>query len=440
MVINDKLLNFIDKLPKCKLGIINELQVIQEGLHSDGLSVVIPNNLNIDVVDILLFEIIPIEDMQNCSKGIIQLFEDFKIARYPFITNVKKIKSVLQNVGVSIFRRSHSTLGLIDMKYSNNLIRYKYIKHLFLDLHHYLESNIIISIRITPSPEFANKFKELCLKAYTDKLIVDFKDINLLKTPFLRRYTRQPKQVAKKEDFFDLFLEIKYQAIQLLKKYFQGYFMKHNTICPSIEVFLIEELKNQKKETKKRTINLFWQSFNFQKESFRNYVDKKNKYVIVFPDSFGKHEIVAHPLKIGVYKRKKTALKAKKEFVRQISTHIGGWINVLGVIWVVETIIFNFDKLFAIFQRKVFDSSKKISIQKLFYLRQHLSYELRLYERISSEFTDERLFDFLNFHDLPIFRRSIDSQDSKHSFSRDLIDHIKYLISKLNTRESGDGA
>lgn len=441
------LLESAAKLPKFRGGIVANLQVIGEHRKKGVFSVAKPDGVVLEFLHLWILETFLIGDLDELRHGLQSLFGDFSKTRYIIPPKAKRedIDEAFKRIGKSLLSLSLHRIGFIDVLGNKEKVKGKrnWIENFNVSVHHFSPSFVTVSFGVEPTATFKKIVQDVLLEDVPDR--VEFKLPKSLKQLKLWFTFPECSQLfsthVKRELIENLMLELKFEAIEIIKQYLKGIFIKSNFQIPSIELYLEQSSISQKAEPNQseaeKKSQLFWDSIGMSKRDLGYFRNEQDGLGIFLP-YWHSEDLIDKPFKILVDKAKVVEnQKSSNEMHRRIIHETGFYIEALTPILIIQELLqhilkenVSISKL--LLNRVSFKASffKRHTFKKLILLKQKINDLYLLFKRIKLEFKADWIKIKTKNSGLPILlnNSSIAKQSNESDFLTRVINQVKYEI------------
>ena len=441
------LLESAAKLPKFQGGIVANLQKIDEHRKKDVFSVSKPDGVDLEFLHLWILETFLIGELDELRHGLQNLFGDFSKTRYiiPPKAEREDIDEVFKRIGKSLLGLSLHRIGFIDVLGNKEKVKGKrnWIENFNVSVHHFSPSFVAVSFGVEPTTAFKKIIHDVLSEDVPGR--VEFKlpkSLKQLKLWFtFPSYSQLFSTHVKRELIENLMLEFKFEAIEIIKQYLKGIFIRSGFQIPSIELYLEQSSISQKAEPNQseaeKKSQLFWDSIGMNKRDLGYFRSEQNDIGIFLPYWHSK-DLIDKPFKILVDKAKVVEnQKGTNDIYHKIIHEKEYYIEALTPILIIQELLQcilreNVSMIKLLLNRVSIKAAffKRHTFKKLILLKQKTNGLYLLFKRIKLEFKADWIKIRAKNSGLPILvnNRNIVKQSNESDFLTSVIEQVKYEI------------
>jgi len=281
--LSDSVVELSGKYPFKWPSVFNGIKRYSNPAFNGFETVVPPNNTAINITNVWMVDLLPIEEIQAFSEDMLEIYTKYRSEKWIALDHLDEIRK-LPRLEEEIGMRSWHNLGALDPNPDVNNPNMPLVDWIKLSVYRCFPTHFLLLVEVRPSDLFRLTFK--LLAGY------DSPAGFTLSIPKIRNITRfwgcrySTREHAKNLLIDDLFLDLKWETKKFLQRHTAlGEFSRERySLPPSIELFHAGEFGHMPYENKNESRrNRFWNSLGMRRG--RGYSNEYNT-VNFFPPEY----------------------------------------------------------------------------------------------------------------------------------------------------------
>lgn len=281
---SDSVVDFSRKYPYKWPSVFGEIKRNSDTAFDRFDTVSPPKDTAINIAHVWMVDILPIEQVQAFSEGMLEVYTRHKSKKWIIPNNLDEIRKLPQ-LETEIGTRSWHNLGSLDPNPDINNPNLPLVDWMKISVYRCFPTHFLLLIETRPSDLFRYTFKLIAGYDSPAGYTLSFPKIRNIFRFWGSRYST--REHAKHQLIDDLFLDLKWETKKFLQRYAQlGEFSREkNALPPSIELFHVGEVGCLPYENSKDSRrNRFWDSLGMSRR-LRGYSNEHNT-VTFFPPEY----------------------------------------------------------------------------------------------------------------------------------------------------------